>query len=286
MEDNIFDTHCHYNLEPLYSGKAQFFSNDQVDELGGRNWNDHWKTAGQNGVVASLVAGTDLKASQLAVEICQGEDKLFASIGLNPVDFHNHDRESLLREFELMSSLVTNKKVVAIGETGLDYFRFKSDQDNSQQKSLQKEIFIKHMKLANQAQKPLIIHARDTGKEAYLIITELLKKHYQFSQPFVLHCASGPVEYIKQALEMGGYISFAGNITYPNANSLKEILAIVPSHRLLIETDAPFLPPQKHRGKINQPKYIRETANYLKENFEVNLTQIFNNSLKFFNLSF
>ena len=284
MKNYIFDTHCHYNLEPLFSGKEQFFSKKHMDQCIGLGWKDHWQKAQKNGVLASLIAGTDLQSSQLAIDISRQHPHLFASIGLNPVDFHSHNRDSLLKDLEEIQDLAKNEKVVAIGETGLDYFRFTDQSNGSLLIDLQQEIFVKHIQLANQFQKPLIIHARDKHDTAYLSIIDLLKTHYQFIKPFVLHCVSGPLDYIETALELGGYISFAGNITYPNAQNLREILSIVPFDRLLIETDAPFLPPQSYRGEVNQPAYICNTASYLQENFEVNLAQVLVNSQNFFDV--
>jgi TatD DNase family protein len=284
MKYKIFDTHCHYNLEPLYSGKAEFFNESKTNEIAQLTWLDHWQQAQEAGVAASLVAGTDLASSKRAIKIAQQDKLLFASVGLNPVDFECDKKSGLVDAMDKISPLAEKKEVVAIGEAGLDYYRLDKSSQNSQLKKLQKEIFINHIHLANSVKKPLIIHARDSADEAYFEIIELLKNHYQFHKPFVLHCVSGPKEYIKQALKMGAYISFAGNITYPNAQDLQSLLPLIPKEKLMIETDAPFLPPQEKRGRVNQPKYILHTAKYLQKQHQVDLQQIYRNSLSFFDI--
>lgn len=284
MKYKLLDTHCHYNLEPLYSGQARFFSDSKTKEIGQLTWHDHWQEAQEAGVKASLVAGTNLSSSKRAIEVAQQEKMLFASVGLNPVDFECDKKNNLIDAMKEITLLAEKKEVVAIGEAGLDYYRLNSSSQSSQLKKLQKEIFISHIHLANNVKKPLIIHARDSADEAYFAILELLKNHYQFHKPFVLHCVSGPEEYITQAIKIGAYISFAGNITYPNAQDLRSLLPLVPKDRLMTETDAPFLPPQEKRGKVNRPKYILFTAKYLQQEHQIDLERVFSNSLSFFEI--
>lgn len=171
-------------------------------------------------------------------------------------------------------------EVVAIGETGLDW----SDQTASQEKTAQEQLFVHQIHIANQVNKPLIIHARDPEDQAYFRILDLLNKEYLFQKPFVLHCVSGPTDYIKEAIKMGGYISFAGNVTYPNATHLRELFKITPPDRVMIETDAPFLPPQGKRGLVNLPRYLKLTADYLAAKLGVDLNQVYQNSCRFFDL--
>jgi TatD DNase family protein len=281
----IFDTHCHYNLEPLYSGKQQYFSASQIAPVLNLAWKDHWRQAQADGVKGSLVAGADLQSSQRAVKIAQQEPNLFASIGLNPADFTNKTTTELESDLEQLLNSTTHEKVVAIGECGLDYFQLDSTNQHQQQKK-QQQLFIKQIKLANQLNKTLIIHARDklNTREAYDQIIQLLRSHFNFKQPFILHCVSGPVDYVQTALELGGYISFAGNVTYPNAGAIAQLVKLVPATRMLIETDAPFLPPQTVRGQLNQPRFILDTARYLEQKFKIDLHQVFANSCQVFNV--
>ena len=280
----IFDTHCHYNLEPLYSGKNGYFRQEQLKEVEEMTWQDHWQQAQAEGVKASLIAGACLESSKLAIKQASQEPNLFASVGLNPADFSKRTPfEKLLANLEQIKQLAVETCAVAIGEAGLDYFRLDNSQDELIQQ--QQDIFVQHLLLANQLQKTLIIHARDQGEQTYFDILALLKTHFNFKQPFILHCASGPAEYIQQTVKLGAYVSFAGNITYPNANHLRQLLALVPQDKLLIETDAPFLPPQPYRGRINQPFMIKSTAVYLQQEFKIDLEQVFNNSCQAFGVS-
>lgn len=288
MSVPIIDTHCHYNLEPLYSGQAKFFPDSKVKKIKGLSWEDHWQQAQTEGVIATLVAGADLLSSQRAVTLTQADPNLFASVGINPADLSNATSKIELEEDLIkIASLANSDKVMAIGEVGLDYFRLNPDSNQANQaKLLQRWLFTVQIQLANQVNKPLIIHARDKRSQAYLEILELLKANYSFEKPFVLHCASGPKDYLEEAIKLGAYVSFAGNITYPSADELRDLLKLVPEDRLLIETDAPFLAPQAKRGQVNQPQFIRHSATYLERKHGVNLQRILINSCNFFEVSY
>lgn len=284
----IFDTHCHYNLEPLYSGKAGFFSKDQVQAIKQKNWQIHWQQAQKQGAAGALIPGASLKNSKKAIKIASKEKNLFASTAIHPGEIAKFNPADINKQFSEIKQLSQNPNVIAIGETGLDYLHLPK---NNKQHAIkqQKDYFIKHILLANKLKKPLIIHARDGSSNQlntniYHEILQILKQHYQFQQPFVLHCVSGPESYVKQALDLGAYISFAGNITYPSADDLRQLLQIVPENKLLLETDAPFLPPQKYRGQINQPYMIVETAKYVAAEFEIDLDLVLQNSYRFYNL--
>jgi TatD DNase family protein len=279
----IFDTHCHYNLEPLYSGKPEYFSDKQLKTIQDMNWEDHWQQAQNQGVVTSLIPGTNVKTSQRALEIAQTDSNLLASAALHPNSVIELTQQQLDRNFNQIKSIATQTQIVAIGETGLDYANLSADK-NKKLQNKQQQLFKKHIQLANQLHKPLIIHARDR-KHAYQVyddILKILKQEYNFKQPFVLHCASGSQTYIQQALELDAYVSFAGNITYPNATDLHNLIKLVPKNKLLIETDAPFLPPQPYRGKINQPKMITTTADFIQHKLKINIKQVLANSYQFY----
>lgn len=283
---SIFDTHCHYNLEPLFSGKPWIFSEKQLAPIASMNWQTHWQKAQQAGVIASLVVGAGLESSQKAVTIAEQTPQLYASVGIHPTDEHSFNEQELEAEFHQLEQLAQNPAVVAIGETGLDYFNLKETPQMSitAQIALQKKLLIKHIKLANQQQKTLIIHSRDQSEQAYWDILELIKTHYQFKAPCVFHCFSGPKSFLLKLLTLNCFISFAGNVTYPSADKLQELIALIPNDKLLIETDAPFLPPQRFRGQINQPVMIVETAQVLQAKFNVDLEQLLINSYHCFNI--
>ncbi len=281
----IFDTHCHYNLEPLYSGQVGSFSVEQISNTQRTNWQQYWQQAQNSNVTAALIPGTNLKSSQKAVKIAATDIKLFASVGLHPSDGIESTDEGVESDFKQIKNLAANKDVGAIGETGLDYFHL-SPTNRTSHINKQKKLFIQHIKLANDLQKPLIIHSRDKKEQAYWDILSLLRKYYKFHKPCVLHCFSGPKKYLKQISKMNVYFSVAGNITYHSADKLRKMLIQLPIDRLLLETDAPFLPPQAYRGQINQPRMIKNTAIFLQTKLNINLDQIFDNSLQFLGISF
>jgi TatD DNase family protein len=251
----IIDTHCHYNLEPIYP-----------------NWQKYWQKAQKCEVIKSIIAGSSLETSKKALEIATKDKNLFASIGIHP-HYANQDNY-----FDLEKLALENKdKIIAIGETGLDYF-FLDDK-----KTEQKKLFIQQIKLANKINKPLIIHVRDKKDQAYWDVLEILKNNFNFKTNFVLHCISGPLDYIKEAIKLGAYIGFDGNITYKNADNLRSILKITPKDKILLETDAPYLPPEPFRGKVCEPWMIKKTAEYMQA-IGVNIPQTTLNAVRCFGL--
>lgn len=259
----IFDTHCHYNMDPLWS-----------------EWQAHWQKSQEFGVDRSLIIGVDLESSRRGVEIAEQDERLYAAVGLHPTDIDDSVHEQLDEAMASIKQLIhTSKKVSAIGETGLDYYWLEDDQKPARI-ARQKETFTAHIHLANEYNLPLIIHARDKGEQAYWDILELVTHHYQFEQPFILHCVSGPMEYVQQAVKLGAYIGMAGNVTYPKAEYLRDLVRSVPTDRLLLETDAPFLPPQQHRGKKCEPWMISETAEFVERELQLDLEKIYQNSYR------
>lgn len=262
----IIDTHCHYNMAPLAD-----------------HWQEHWHKAQDHGVVASVVIGVDIKTSNLALEMAKTEPGFFATVGAHPTDAQGVTVE----ELEAVGRAWAQEDFIAVGETGLDYYRLNPESENfAALTNQQKAVFRWHLRFAQQHNKPLVLHVRDKNERAYWEALEILKTEYSGNKPFVLHCASGPLDYIRQAVEMGGYIGFDGNITYPNAQDIRDLVKSVPADRLLIETDAPFLAPQTHRGKTCEPWMIADTARYAETELGFNLDQIFENSQKFFEHSF
>ena len=273
----IIDTHSHYNLDPLY-GEA------------GSEWQKHWAAAQAHGVTHSVIVGTNLTTSLQAVELAHTEPHFGASVGFHPhsiaevmeagevtdkaaIDIWITNLEELLKKEK------TSQQVVAIGEIGLDYFRLDTTQSAGQEEAeLQHYLFQKQLELADRYLLPVILHVRDRSTAAYDQTLALLQKHKKSNLPFILHCASGSTEYIKKAVEMGGYVGIAGNVTYKNADAIREIVKATPADRLLLETDAPFLPPHPHRGKTCEPWMIELTAQYLQEHCSVSMEQVYKNT--------
>lgn len=271
----IFDTHCHYNLEPLAD-----------------NWSQHWQTAQAHGVHQSVVVGTSVATSRLGTDVAKAEPNLYVSLGIHPHVFQDSvltdqpvSADQLQTWLIELKDLVT-QKTVAIGEVGLDYFHLPEDTAQKQAIiQLQEQGFIAQIQLANELKLPLIIHVRDQAETAYERVLSLLQQEYQFARPFILHCVSGPTTYIQAAIKLGAYIGVAGNVTYKNAHHIRELVALTPKDCLLLETDAPFLPPQAHRGQTCEPWMIKETAEFLETQLQISTEQLTHNAYQVFQLS-
>ncbi len=293
----IIDTHCHYNLEPLLSGKGS----EDFGLTTTKNWQSHWQTAQQHGVVATINVGSSLSSSQKALELSQQEEKFFAAIAVHPLKYvsliknylKNHQNITQV-EREINTHLVSLEamiqqnpsRLVAIGETGLDYFEIPDKGDKRTWIiAAQQASFKQHLALAKKYHLPVIIHVRDkTGQtQAYFNTLAIIKEHFQNGQNFVLHCISGPVDYLQQALKLGAYIGVAGNVTYPQAEQIRQLVKACPADRLLVETDAPYLAPGESKGQICEPWQISQTVQYLQENLAIKPEQLFENSLKVWN---
>jgi TatD DNase family protein len=179
--------------------------------------------------------------------LVEGHDHVFCSIGTHP---HNAAEEPDITIEELVD-ISMHEKVVAIGEAGLDYHYDHSPRD------VQKKSFRTHIAAARETGLPLIIHARDADADIARMLEEESKKG---AFPFVLHCFTGGADLAHRGLALGGYISFSGVVTFKNAEALRDIALAVPSDRLLVETDAPYLAPEPLRGKINEPAFVVYTA--------------------------
>ncbi len=270
----IFDTHCHYNLEPLLSTHAE-----------------HWAKAQAAGVSHSMIVGTDLTSCDQAATLAATEPNWYAAIGIHPNEYdivtNEEEGEALLdHHHSELRHLLARPKVTAIGETGLDYFRPNPDASKAAlHQATQRAAFTLHIDLANELKLPLIIHVRDREQLAYQHVLELLRQHHSAQRPFILHCISGSLTYVKAALELGAYIGVAGNVTYKNAELIRDLVRSVPRDRILTETDAPYLPPQTFRGQTCEPWMISHTTEFLVTELGLQPEQLFANALDVFNLS-
>jgi len=222
--------------------------------------------------------GTDKESSVKAVELANKyKEGVYATVGVHP---HEADKDF---DYDFYKRLALEPKVVAIGETGLDYYRSQEIQNSEFRiKNLQKEIFIRHIELAKEVQKPLMIHCRD----AFSDLIEILNSKFLIlnSPPGVVHFFAGTLEDAKKLLEMGFYFTFGGLITFNQ--SFNEIIKFLPLEKILLETDAPYVAPLPYRGKRNEPSYIIETAKKMAEiksvSFEEISKQTTENALKIF----
>lgn len=176
--------------------------------------------------------------------------------GISPNDIEKID-------YNKIEELAQNKKVVGIGEIGLDYYW------NKENKELQKEVFIKQIQIANKLDLPIIIHTR----EAVMDTIEILKK-YPVNQKGIFHCCPLNVELIKEALKLGFYISFSGNITFKNSKNANICIETVPIDRILIETDSPYMTPEPFRGQRNTPANVRYVAEKIASVKQLEISQI------------
>ncbi len=197
-----------------------------------------------------------------AVKLAEQHDFIYATVGIHP-----HEAQ-LAKEsdFEEMAQLAKRPKVIAWGEIGLDYYYDHSPRD------IQKSVFIRQMELARAAKLPIVIHCRPSDKvgenseNAWDDTVALIDQHWKPSGlGGILHCFTSSWPHAKRALDMGFMISFAGNVTFPKAQQIRDSAAQVPLDRMLIETDAPFLAPVPYRGKRNEPAYVKETARQIGE---------------------
>jgi len=187
---------------------------------------------------------------QAVVDIANRYDGIFASVGIHPSDV-SHDVTAV----DTLVSWSREAKVVAIGETGLDYY-YSGDSKDAQKKS-----FIHHLSAAKISQLPVIVHTRDARQDTI----DLIRDHGCLDNAGVLHCFTESWDMASAALDLNYYISISGIVTFKNADNLRDVVRKVPLERLLVETDSPYLAPVPYRGKPNQPKYVREVAEYVAE---------------------
>ncbi|OGL15932.1 MAG: hydrolase TatD [Candidatus Rokubacteria bacterium RIFCSPLOWO2_12_FULL_71_22] len=229
MTPDLFDTHAHLHF-PEYAA-------DLPDVLA---------RARAAGVRRMLTIGTGVETSRAAVALAGREPDVWAAVGIHPHDAASAD-DTALAELERLASVA---RVVAIGETGLDFFRDLSP------RAAQARAFRAQLALARRLGKPVVVHCRDAHAETLAILAEARVG----DTGGIMHCFSGALDVARRCLDLGLLISLAGPVTYPKARALPDVARAVPADRLVIETDCPFLPPQPHRGKRNEPAYLTITA--------------------------
>lgn len=229
----LVDSHCHLNYKGL------------VEEQGAA-----LDRARQSGVTAMLNISTRESEWSDIVATAEREPDVWASIGIHPHEADAHpdvDLGKLVKEAE-------HPRVIAIGETGLDYYYDHSDRDR------QKQSFRTHIHAARETGLPIIVHTRDAESDTAEIMAEEMEKG---AYSGVIHCFTASEDFARKALAMGLYISISGIVTFKNAKDLQETAAKLPLDRLLVETDAPFLAPVPHRGKTGEPAFVADTARFL-----------------------
>ena len=252
----IFNTHTHLNSSDLYDIHEKLIKN-----------------ANEYNVNKMVVVGFDLESSKKAVEIANKYPNIYASVGICPTEIRTNE-DILYDEYE---KLLTNKKVVAIGEVGLDYYYDTTD------KNKQEECLLKFIELANKYDLPIIIHSRDALDDTLRMLKENPVK-----RKGIMHCYSGSAEYAKEFVKIGYYISLAGPVTFKNARVPKEVAKEISLDNLLVETDDPYLAPHPHRGKRNEPRNVTfvvdEIARIKEVPYEEVATKTYKNALEVFNI--
>lgn len=236
------DSHCHLNFPELIQNMEQLRADMQSNEVG-----------------HALCVSVTLDKYPEVLAIAEQYPNMFASVGVHP-DYEDIEEPTV----EGLVSLAQHSRVVAIGETGLDYFRLQGDL------SWQRERFRVHIRAAKQAGKPLIIHTRNAAEDTLRIMQE----EGAGDVGGVMHCFTESWEVAQAAIAMRFYISFSGIVTFKNAQALKEVAQKVPLNAMLIETDSPYLAPIPFRGKTNQPAYVRYVAEEIARLRNIPLQQV------------
>lgn len=235
----MIDTHTHINCIEDFS----------IDEI--------LKNASDNGVEKLIVPSAYASDIDIVAELASKYENVYGLLGVHPSEVKDWTDDLI----DKIKECAKSPKIVGIGEIGLDYYWDKSFND------LQKEVFIKQIKLANELNFPISVHDREAHKDSSDILTEFNKNSI-----VIMHCFSGSVEFMHECVKQGWYIAIGGVVTFKNAIKMKEVAKEVPLDKLLIETDAPYLTPVPYRGKTNQPAYVKyvaeEIANLRNTSFE------------------
>jgi TatD DNase family protein len=240
----LVDSHAHI--------QAAEFSSDIVEVI------QRARGAGVEQII--VVGGTgDLSSNRAALELTKSFSGLFATVGMHPHDAKNITEQ----EFEQLGQLAQSPGVVAVGETGLDFYY-----DHSPRKT-QIELFCRFIQMARDRALPLVVHVRDAFREA----AGLLRAHGQGVRG-VIHCFTGDFAAAREFLDLGFYLSFSGIITFKTAEALREVVREVPLERVMIETDSPYLAPVPHRGKRNEPAFVRFVAETVAEIRGISLEEV------------
>jgi len=231
----MIDSHCHLDHPPLFE-----------------NINDVINRSKLVGVKYLLTISTSLESFKFVEKIVSEYKNIYGTVGIHPHETKNH---ADVDKKKLISLKDKNKKIIGIGETGLDFFYQNSD------KSIQTKIFVEHIEASIELNIPLIVHTRNAEEETFNILKDFSSKNPKI----LIHCFTGSQNFSKKMLDLGAYISVSGIITFEKSKDLQQVVSSIPVDRLLIETDSPFLAPAPKRGSSNEPSFIKYTAKKLSE---------------------
>ena len=258
----FFDSHSHYNDEKFDEDREQII-------------NDTYNA----GITKFVCAGYNIKSSLDSLELSKKYDFIYSICGISPNDIPQTEQE-LWKSLDEITKIVQNnksKKLVAIGEIGLDYYW------NKENKELQEQAFIKQIELANKLELPIVIHSRDASVDTINIIEE-----NKVNKAGIFHCCQQNQEMIKNALRLGYYISLAGPVTFKNAKNSADIIQMIPMDKLLIETDSPYLAPEPNRGKRNDCRNVKYVAQRIADVKRITLEEVakatYENAMRIFEI--
>ena len=230
----MIDSHCHLDHAPLYANIQKIINNSK-----------------KVGIIKLLTICTTLKSFEKILDLIQIDQMIFGTFGIHP---HESKTDIVTKEI-IIEKVNINKKIIGVGESGLDFFYNHSD------KNKQISSFKNHIEASIELKMPIIVHSRNAEKETF----ELLN-HYRNSNPKILmHCFTGSFNFFKKLEKLDTYFSASGIITFNNSKELHKTFSQIPTNRLLVETDSPYLTPVPLRGKINEPSYIKYTVEKLSE---------------------
>lgn len=227
----MIDTHAHINMD-CYK--------DRFDEL-----LEDIKSSGVEKVIIPGVIPSDFAG---IADMAEKYDMLYGAVGVHPSELKDLPSDWL----QQVEKFISRKKIVAIGEIGLDYYWDKEEENHN----FQKDVFIQQIELAKKYKLPVLIHDREAHGDCFDILSNLINGEI----PVIMHCFSGSAEFAKQCLKQGWYLALGGVITFKNAKKMKEVAKLIPLDKLLLETDSPYLTPVPHRGEENSPAYVRFVA--------------------------
>jgi TatD DNase family protein len=240
------DSHCHINFPELYARMPEILAR-----------------MAENKVTHALCVSVDMPDFPQVLALAEQYPHIYASVGVHP-DYEDTPEPSV----EQLVEMARHPKIVAIGETGLDYYRLEGDLE------WQRERFRTHIRASRQSGKPLIIHTRSASADTIRIMQEEGAGTGKGGVAGVMHCFTESLEVAEAAMEMGFYISFSGIVTFKSAKELQAVARAVPLERMLIETDSPYLAPVPHRGKMNEPGFVPHVAEFIATLKDVSLRDV------------
>ena len=252
----IIDSHCHLNYEPMS------LSLDKTIER-----------AINNEVKYMLTISTEDKHYENIIKIVDNYSSVYGTYGIHPHEAKNHTQ---IKTNHILTNIKRSKKIIGIGETGLDFFYNHSDKKD------QISLFKEHIEASQTSHLPLIVHTRSAEDDTFRILKDAVNKK---NLKILIHCFTGSNEFAFKLLDLGAYISASGVVTFKKSKDLAQTFKKIPSDRILVETDAPYLAPEPMRGKPNEPSYIKHTVKFLSNLKNINYEKFSNiTSQNFFDL--